>query len=304
MLKIKRVKISKTFKTKPLIGIIGGSGLYNLDGLKKLKYKKILTPYGSPSDKLLEAQYKDIKIIFLPRHGSKHTIPPHNINYKANIFSLKKMGVTDIISISAVGSLKKIHKPGDFLLVDQFIDRTFNRATTFFDHGCVAHVSLAKPVSEQLSELIYKASTKSLRLKNKGTYIAIEGPQFSTYSESMLYKSWNCDVIGMTNLPEARLAREAEMGYSSIAMVTDYDCWHQDHAAVTVDQVLNTMHNNISKAKILLKSIFDTLHVLKKWNFKDKIYFNLDDAVLTKKEDVDKKTLKRLTPILKRRFCL
>ena len=240
----------------------------------------------------------------MPRHGNKHTIPPHNINYKANIFALKKMGVTDIISISAVGSLKKIHKPGDFLLIDQFIDRTFNRPTTFFDQGCVAHVSLATPVSKQLSELIYRASNKNIKLKNKGTYIAIEGPQFSSYAESMLYRNWNCDVIGMTNLPEARLAREAEMGYSTIAMVTDYDCWHQDHEAVTVDQVISTMHCNTSKVKTLLKSIFNKLNILKKWNFNDKIYFCLDEAVLTKKEDVDNKILKKLTPILKRRFSL
>ena len=298
------LKISKNFKSKPLIAVIGGSGLYNLDGLTELKYKKISTPYGNPSDSLLEAYYKDIKIIFLPRHGNKHTIPPHNINYKANIFALKKMGVTDIISISAVGSLKKIHKPGDFLLINQFIDRTFNRPTTFFDQGCVAHVSLATPVSKQLSELIYRATTKNIKLKNKATYIAIEGPQFSTYAESMLYRNWNCDVIGMTNLPEARLAREAEMGYSTIAMVTDYDCWHQDHEAVTVDQVISTMHDNTAKVKTLLKSIFNKLNILKKWNFNDKIYFCLDEAVLTRKEDVDKKTLKKLTPILKRRFSL
>ena len=289
---------------KPVLGIIGGSGIYSLDELKNIKKKKIKTPFGSPSSNPYVADYKNLKIVFLPRHGSKHTIPPHKVNYKANIFSLKKLGVTDIISISAVGSLKNSHKPGDFILVDQFIDRTFNRTTTFFDEGCVAHVSLAEPISKQLSNLIFKSKLKNTKVKNKGTYVAIEGPQFSTYAESMLYKSWNCDVIGMTNMPEVRLAREAEIGYATIAMVTDYDCWHKSHDAVTVDQIITIMNKNTNNVKKLLLSLFDNLLKTKDWNWNDNIYNCLNDAVLTKKEDIKKSTLQKLKPLLKRRFSL
>jgi len=203
-----------------------------------------------------------------------------------------------------VGSLKNIHKPGDFILPDQFIDRTFNRATTFFDEGCVAHVSLAKPTSSQLSSLISKSKHKNIKIKAKGTYVAIEGPQFSTYAESILYKSWNCDIIGMTNMPEVRLAREAEMGYASIAMVTDYDCWHKDHDAVTVDQVLSIMHKNTNNVKKLIISILENIQKVKMWNWADKVYTCLDEAVLTQKQAINKKKLKELEPILKRRFSL
>ena len=219
---------------KPILGIIGGSGLYSLDGLKNTKLVNIKTPFGITSSKLHVSNYKGLQLVFLPRHGLKHTIPPHKINYRANIYALKKFGVTDIISVSAVGSLKNIHKPGDFILPDQFVDRTFNRVTTFFDEDCVAHVSLAKPTSTQLSKLIIKSLPKNMKMKRKGTYVAIEGPQFSTYAESILYKSWNCDVIGMTNMPEVRLAKEAEMVYASIDMVTDYDCWHKSESEVSV----------------------------------------------------------------------
>ena len=289
---------------KPVLGIIGGSGLYSLEELKNPKSLDINTPFGPPSAKVHIAEYKKLKIAFLPRHGNSHTIPPHKINYKANIYALKEIGVTDIISVSAVGSLKTIHKPGDFILVDQFIDRTFNRPTTFFDDDCVAHVSLAKPTSEQLSKLILKSKIKNIKLKKKGTYIAIEGPQFSTYAESILYKSWKCDVIGMTNISEVRLAREAEIGYVTIAMVTDYDCWHKDHDAVTVDKVLKVMNNNTNNFKKLLISCFDNLKKVKQWNWNDKNYTCLDEAILTRKENVSKKTLKRLKPILRRKFSL
>ena len=289
---------------KPVLGIIGGSGLYALDGLKNTKLINIITPFGSTSSKLHVSNYKNLKVVFLPRHGLNHTIPPHKINYKANIYALKKYGVTDIISVSAVGSLKNIHKPGNFILPDQFIDRTFNRATTFFDEGCVAHVSLAKPTSSQLSRLILKSKHKNIKIRAKGTYVAIEGPQFSTYAESMLYKSWNCDIIGMTNMPEVRLAREAEMGYVSIAMVTDYDCWHKNHDAVTVDQVLSIMHKNTNNVKKLIISLLESIEKIKIWNWKDKVYTCLDEAVLTQKKAINKKKLKELKPILKRRFSL
>ena len=289
---------------KPILGIIGGSGLYSLDGLKKTEEVDIKTPFGITSSKLYVSNYKGLKIVFLPRHGLKHTIPPHKINYRANIYALKKFGVTDIISVSAVGSLKSIHKPGDFILPDQFIDRTFNRVTTFFDEDCVAHVSLAKPTSSQLLKLILKSLPKQMKIKQKGTYVAIEGPQFSTYAESLLYKSWNCDIIGMTNMPEVRLAREAEMGYVSIGMVTDYDCWHKNHDAVTVDQVIKIMHKNTNNVKTLLLSMLGNLDKIKKWDWNDKIYSCLNEAIITSKDSISSKTMKKLKPILKRRFSL
>ncbi len=289
---------------KPILGIIGGSGLYNLDGLKNTKLINIRTPYGTTSSKLHVSNYKSLNLVFLPRHGLEHTIPPHKINYRANIYALKKYGVTDIISVSAVGSLKEKHKPGDFLLPDQFIDRTFNRVTTFFDEDCVAHVSLAKPTSAQLSKLIFKSLPKNINIKQKGTYVAIEGPQFSTHAESMLYKSWNCDIIGMTNMPEVRLAKEAEIGYISIAMVTDYDCWHNNHDAVTVNQVIDIMNKNTKNVRALILSVLDNLEKIKKWNWADKVYSCLNEAIITKKEAISAKTLKKLRPILKRRYSL
>ena len=288
-------------KKKPILAIIGGSGLYNLEGLKTSKITTLSTPYGKPSEKILIAKYKSLEIIFLPRHGKSHNIPPHKINYRANIFALKKLGVTDIISVSAVGSLKRSHKPGDFILVDQFIDRTLSRERTFFDASLVAHVSLANPTSSELAKLIYNSKkNKKDRIKLGGTYICIEGPQFSSYAESILFKNWNCDVIGMTNLPEARLAREAEMGYASIAMVTDYDCWNKSHGEVTVEQVINLMQNNTKKAKSLLIACFEKILKLKSWNWKNPIYSNLDNAIITNLKNVDKKQLAKLKPLLKR----
>ena len=288
-------------KQKPILAIIGGSGLYNLEGLNTSKLTTPSTPYGKPSEKILTAKYKSLEVIFLPRHGKHHNIPPHKINYRANIFALKKLGVTDIISVSAVGSLKQSHKPGDFILVDQFIDRTLTRERTFFDKSLVAHVSLANPTSSELNKLIYNSrKNKKNRIKLGGTYICIEGPQFSSYAESILFKNWNCDVIGMTNLPEARLAREAEMGYASIAMVTDYDCWNKSHGEVTVEQVINLMQNNTKKAQDLLITFFEKVLKLKSWNWKNPIYSNLDNAIITNLKNVDKKELEKLKPLLKR----
>ena len=284
---------------KPTLGIIGGSGLYELDGLSKIKNNSVKTPFGKPSDKILSAKYNNIKIYFLPRHGKNHNIPPHKINYRANIYALKKLGVTDIISISAVGSLKNEHKPGQFILVDQFIDRTVSRINTFFDNSCVAHVSLANPVSNQLIDLILKSKLKNIKVKKGGTYVAIEGPQFSTYAESMLYKSWKCDVIGMTNMPEARLVREAEMGYASIAMVTDYDCWHKEHENVTVQQIISTMQKNTSGAKLLLKSIFNKLNKPVKWNWQEDAYNCLNKSIITNLKKVSKEDKKKLNLLLK-----
>ena len=286
---------------KPTLGIIGGSGLYELDGLSEIKSNSVKTPFGKPSDKILSAKYNNIKIYFLPRHGKNHNIPPHKINYRANIYALKKLGVTDIISISAVGSLKNEHKPGQFILVDQFIDRTVSRINTFFDNSCVAHVSLANPVSNQLIDLILKSKSKDIKVKKGGTYVAIEGPQFSTYAESILYKSWKCDVIGMTNMPEARLVREAEMGYASIAMVTDYDCWHKEHENVTVQQIISTMQKNISGAKLLLKSIFNKLNKPIKWNWQEDTYNCLSKSIITNLKKVSKEDKKKLNLLLKKK---
>ncbi len=287
-------------KKKPILGIIGGSGLYNLKGLNNSKLKSVPTPFGNPSDKILISKYKTLDVMFLPRHGVAHKIPPNKINYKANIYALKKIGVTDIISISAVGSLKAVHKPGDFVLINQYIDRTLNRERSFFDNELVAHVSLANPTSKDLSDLIYKSKNKDLKVKKGGTYIAIDGPQFSTYAESLLFKSWGCDVIGMTNMPEARLAREAEMGYASISMVTDYDCWNRSHADVTVDQVLEVMSNNTRKVQTLLINFFNKLLELESWNWSNTIYNNLDNSIITDFKKVNKKNIKRLKPILER----
>ena len=285
---------------KPTLAIIGGSGLYKLKALVNHNLSSVATPFGKPSDKILKAKYKSLEVFFLPRHGKNHTISPNKINYRANIFALKKLGVTDVISVSAVGSLKSNHKPGDFILVDQFIDRTLNRERTFFDDDLVTHVSLANPVSKELAKLIYASKNRKKGLKMGGTYIAIDGPQFSTYAESLLFRSWGCDVIGMTNMPEARLAREAEMGYASISMVTDYDCWHKSHSDVTVEQVLEVMSNNNNKVQFLLKSFFDRVIKLKSWNWKNYIYDNLNASIITNLNNVDKKTIRNLGPILKR----
>ena len=287
-------------KNKPVIAIIGGSGLYNLENINIDKLLTVSTPFGNPSDKILKAKFKKIDVFFLPRHGSNHNISPNKVNYRANIFALKKLGVTDIISVSAVGSLKKIHKPGDFLLIDQYIDRTINRERTFFDNDIVAHVSLANPISVNLSKLLYKSYKNNKKLKIGGTYLAIDGPQFSTYAESMLFKSWKCDVIGMTNMPEARLAREAEIRYASISMVTDYDCWNKYHSDVTVEKVLKIMSSNNIKVQNLLLSFFDYIQKIKNWDWEDDIYTNLDNSIITNLSKVNKKSLKRLEPILRR----
>jgi len=213
---------------QPVIGIIGGSGLYNIEGLTDTKWVKVNTPWGDPSDELLTGVYEGTKVVFLPRHGRGHKISPSALNYRANIDALKRVGVTDIISMSAVGSLKEELPPGHFVIVDQFIDRSFAREKSFFGTGLVAHVSMAHPTCPRLGDAL-QDSLKALDLPHTrgGTYLVMEGPQFSTLAESNLYRSWGCSVIGMTNMPEAKLAREAEIDYATVAMVTDYDCWHE-----------------------------------------------------------------------------
>ncbi|MEZ5852008.1 MAG: S-methyl-5'-thioadenosine phosphorylase [Hyphomicrobiaceae bacterium] len=236
--------------TRSVLGIVGGSGLYDLPAFENPRWVEIDTPWGQPSDKVLFAEVDGLPVRFLPRHGRGHRIPPSEINYRANIDCLKRAGVTDLVSISACGSLKEEYPPGHFVLVDQFIDRTFARTKSFFSSGCVAHVSVADPVSPALADEIAKAAAaEGIGLTRGGTYLVMEGPQFSTRAESNLYRSWGCDVIGMTNMPEAKLAREAEICYATVAMVTDYDCWHADHAEVDVAAVIKVLTANVAKAQ-------------------------------------------------------
>lgn len=248
----------QSHQTKPTpqrIGIIGGSGVYSIDGLKDTRWETVASPFGEPSDQLMFGQINGQELVFLPRHGRGHRIPPNDINYRANIDVLKRVGVTDIISVSAVGSLREHLKPGMFVIVDQFIDRTFARKKSFFGTGCVAHVSMAHPTCSRLGRHVSTAAQESgIQTIEGGTYLVMEGPQFSSLAESELYRSWNCDVIGMTNMPEAKLAREAEMCYCSVAMVTDYDCWHPDHDDVTVEQIVAVVMANAQKARSLLKA--------------------------------------------------
>ncbi len=241
---------------KTILGVIGGSGVYDVDGLKNIYWKKIESPFGEPSDELLFGELDGQQMVFLPRHGRGHRIPPSEINFRANIDALKRANVTDIISVSAVGSLKEELTPGTFVIVDQFIDRTFTRNKSFFETGLVAHVSMAHPVCTRLGEHLELAATNSgIDVVRGGTYIVMEGPQFSSVAESELYRSWDCDVIGMTNMPEAKLAREAEMCYATVAMVTDYDCWHEDHDNVTVDAIIKVLLANADNARSLVKNV-------------------------------------------------
>jgi 5'-methylthioadenosine phosphorylase len=244
----------------PVIGIIGGSGLYDIEGLSETVWEKIATPWGDPSDALLTGKFQGIKVVFLPRHGRGHKISPTGLNYRANIHAMKSLGVTDLISLSAVGSLKAELPPGHFVIVDQFIDRSFAREKSFFGNGCVAHVSMAHPVCPRIGDALQEAATElGLPFTRGGTYLVMEGPQFSTLAESNLYRSWDCAVIGMTNMPEAKLAREAEINYATVAMVTDYDCWHEDHDAVTVDAVVKVLFENADKARNLVKTVIPKL---------------------------------------------
>jgi 5'-methylthioadenosine phosphorylase len=242
--------------TASVLGIIGGSGFYNLPGLENARWEKVMTPWGAPSDEILFAEIGGLPIRFLPRHGRGHPVPPSAINFRANIDALKRAGVTDLVSISACGSLKEEFAPGHFVLVDQFVDRTFAREKSFFGPGLVAHVSVADPVSPLLVDAIEVAAKAEVIPHTRGgTYLVMEGPQFSTRAESNLYRSWGMDVIGMTNMPEAKLAREAEICYATVAMVTDYDCWHDDHAAVDVASIIAVMQSNTEKAQRLVTSL-------------------------------------------------
>ena len=237
------------------VGIIGGSGVYELDGLEDAEWKAVETPFGAPSDELLTGTLGGQRLVFLPRHGRGHKVPPSELNFRANIDALKRAGCGAVISVSAVGSLKETLSPGTFVLVDQFIDRTFARVKSFFSAGLVGHVSMAHPVCGRLGGHLMRAANEvGIAMVRGGTYLVMEGPQFSTLAESELYRSWGCDVIGMTNMPEAKLAREAEMCYATVAMVTDYDCWHPHHDDVTVDAIIAVLTANADKARALLKA--------------------------------------------------
>jgi 5'-methylthioadenosine phosphorylase len=239
-----------------VLGVIGGSGLYEIPGLSDAQWIEIDSPFGAPSDALLTGTLSSVRLVFLPRHGRGHRLSPTDVNARANIDVLKRAGCTDILSLSAVGSLREALEPGDFVVVDQFIDRTFARDKSFFGPGLVAHVSMAHPVCPRLSGFAARAGREAgARVVEGGTYLAMEGPQFSTRAESELYRSWGCDVIGMTNMPEAKLAREAELPYASVAMVTDYDCWREDHAHVEVSHILEIMHANSEHARILVRNL-------------------------------------------------
>ena len=282
--------------SKNKLAIIGGSGLYDVEEFKERELLDIKTPWGKPSDQILKTKYNDKEIYFLPRHGKGHFINPSNINFRANISSLKQLGITDIVSVSAVGSLKEELPPGKFVIIDQFIDRTFARSKTFFDDEIVAHVSMAHPTSKGLMNACEEAIKKeNIEYQRGGTYVVMEGPQFSTLAESNLYRSWKADVIGMTNMPEAKLAREAEIRYASVSMVTDYDCWHPDHENVDVKQVIKVLLDNAVKAKNMIKNLIN--------NFENHIDSNdptnncLDVAIITAPEKRSKKTKDKLNVI-------
>ena len=278
------------------LAIIGGSGLYDVEDFKERKLIKLDTPWGKPSDDVLKTTYNNKEVYFLPRHGRGHFISPTNINFRANIDAFKQLGVTDIISVSAVGSLKENLEPGKFVIVDQFIDRTFARNKTFFDEDIVAHVSMAHPTSTCLMNACEESIKKeNIPYQRGGTYVVMEGPQFSTLAESKLYRSWKADVIGMTNMPEAKLAREAEIRYASVSMVTDFDCWHPDHENVDVQQVIKVLLGNAEKAKIMIKNLIN--------NFEDCINPNdptnncLDVAIITAPEKRTQKTIEKLKTV-------
>ena len=286
---------------KTCVGIIGGSGLYDLKSLQNTKWIDVSTPWGDPSDQILSGEINNLQIYFLPRHGRGHYHSPSTVPYKQNIYALKKLGVTNILSVSACGSLKEDLAPGDFVLVDQFIDRTYLREKSFFGKGCVAHVSLAHPTCNNFSKVIFEIGKKlDINIQLGGTYMTMEGPQFSTLAESKLYKdNWKCDVIGMTNMPEAKLAKEAEICYTSLSMVTDFDCWHPDHDSVEVSDIIETLTNNSSKAQ----RIIETLPEFLKSN-KDLCSLGcnnaLDNAIITAPEKRDPKVLKTLDVLLQR----
>jgi len=243
-----------------VIGVIGGSGLYQIDGMSHVEWRRVASPFGEPSDELCFGRLAGTRVVFLPRHGRGHRIPPSEINFRANIDALKRAGCTELLSLSAVGSLKAELPPGTFVLVDQFIDRTFARPKSFFGTGLVAHVAFGHPVCARLSDALADAGQDvGIATHRRGTYVCMEGPQFSTLAESNLHRSWGASVVGMTNMPEAKLAREAEICYATVAMVTDFDCWHPDHDHVTVEMIVGVLLANADRARALVKAVVPIL---------------------------------------------
>jgi len=238
-----------------MIGFIGGTGLYDLPGLRNVRHERVASPFGRPSDDILLGELDGQTLAFLPRHGRGHVVPPHLINYRANIDALKRLGVTDVVSLSAVGSLREDLPPGSFVLVDQFVDRT-RRPATFFGEGLVAHVGMAQPVCARIGDALQAAAGRAgIEVRRGGAYLVIDGPQFSTLAESRIYRQWDCDVIGMTNMPEAKLAREAELCYATVAMVTDWDCWHPEHGSVTIPEIMAVLAANGDRARALVRHV-------------------------------------------------
>ena len=281
-----------------VLGVIGGSGLYDIPGLEDVRWVKVDSPFGAPSDEILTGRLAGRRLAFLPRHGRGHRIPPSALNYRANIDAMKRIGCTEILSVSAVGSLKEELPPGTFVIVDQFIDRTFAREKSFFGEGMVEHVSMAHPVCGRLGDAVQRAAAEAgIPAVRGGTYIVMEGPQFSTKAESELYRAWGCDVIGMTNMPEAKLAREAEICYATVAMVTDYDCWHPDHDHVTVDAVIKVLFANADKARGLIKSVTPKLPAQAATWCPKGCHNALDFALITDPKVRDPKLLAKLEAV-------
>jgi 5'-methylthioadenosine phosphorylase len=283
--------------TPPVIGVIGGSGVYDIPGLAQTEWRAVESSFGAPSDELLFGSLDGQPMVFLPRHGRGHRLPPSRVNFRANIDALKRAGVTEIVSVSAVGSLRAELAPGTFVIVDQFIDRSFAREKSFFDSGLVAHVSMAHPVCPRLGDHLEAAARDiGVPARRGGTYLVMEGPQFSTLAESELYRSWGCDVIGMTNMPEAKLAREAELCYGTVAMVTDYDCWHEDHDHVTVEQVVRVLLANADKARALVQAVAPRL-AGRSEACAAGCHAALDNAVITRPEARDPALAERLAAV-------
>jgi 5'-methylthioadenosine phosphorylase len=286
----------------PVIGLIGGSGLYDIPGLEDREWRRVHTPWGAPSDEILFGRLAGVPVRFLPRHGRGHPTPPSDLNYRANIDAMKRAGCTEIVSLSAVGSLKEHLPPGHFVIVDQFIDRTFARQKSFFESGCVAHVSMAHPVCPRLGDALEASARKlGLPVTRGGTYLVMEGPQFSTKAESELYRQWGCSVIGMTNMPEAKLAREAELCYATVAMVTDFDCWHPDHDHVTVEQVVKVLFSNADKARALVADVVPALGA-RRGPCPAGCDRALDNAIITAPEKRDPALIAKLDAVAARVF--
>ncbi len=284
--------------TNWILGVIGGSGLYEIDGVENGRWESVSSPWGQPSDQVYRGTLSGIEVVFLPRHGRGHSISPSHLNYRANIDILKRCGVTDILSLSAVGSLREDYKPGDFVMVDQFIDRTFAREKSFFGQGVVAHVSMAHPVCERLAHMAADAADAlDVKVHRGGTYIVMEGPQFSSLAESKLYRQWGCDVIGMTNMPEAKLAREAEMSYATLAMVTDYDCWHEEEDNVSVTNVLEVLKGNADLARMTVKNLVKMMAKVEREPTMQGIETGLDFALITPPSARDPQALKKLDAV-------